>query len=103
MRDEHLFIAELLQKYPDLNQEEREQLNRWLEEGNNKDFFNPILDKQILEEDLRQLNELKIESEHSWDKLLQFRSEQKKKTKIFWLNSWKTYAVAASVIVILGI
>lgn len=102
MRDEHLFIAELLQKYPDLNQEEREQLNRWLEEGNNKDFFNPILDKQILEEDLRQLNELKIESEHSWDKLLQFRSEQKK-TKIFWLSSWKTYAVAASVVVLLGI
>lgn len=103
MRDEHFFIAELLQKYPDLNQEEREQLNRWLEEGNNKDFFNPILDKHILEEDLRQLNELKIESEHSWDKLLQFRSEQKKKARIFWLNSWKTYVAAASVVVLLGI
>jgi transmembrane sensor len=92
-----------LEKYPDLNQEEREQLNRWLEQGNNKDFFNPILDKQILEEDLRQLDELKIESEQSWEKLLQFRSEQKKKARIFWLNSWKTYAVAASVVMVLGI
>jgi transmembrane sensor len=103
MRDEHLFIAELLEKYPDLNHEEREQFNRWLGQGNNKDFFNPILDKEILEEELRQLDELKIESEQrgSWEKLLQFRIGPQK-TKTIRLNNWRLYAAAASIIMILG-
>ncbi|OQP67825.1 FecR family protein [Niastella populi] len=104
MRDEHYLIAELLQKYPDLNQEEREQFNQWLEQGNNKEFFNQILDKEILEEELRQLDELKIESEQrgSWEKLLQFRVKPQKLNTI-WLNNWKMYAAAASIITILGV
>lgn len=102
MRDEHLFIAELLEKYPDLNQEEREQFNRWLEEGENKDFFNQILDKEVLEEELRQLNELKIESEErqSWEKLIRVRQQR---GRIFQWNNWKKYTVAASIIMILGV
>lgn len=102
MQDEHLFIAELLEKYPDLNQEQREQLNRWLEQGNNKDLFEQIRDKQILEEELRQLDELKIESKQrqSWEKLIQLRQQR---GKIFQWNNWKMYAAAASIITILGV
>lgn len=104
MRDEHYFIAELLEKYPDLNQEEREQFNQWLEQGNNKDFFHQILDKEILEEELRQLDELKIESElrGSWEKLLQFRVKPQKLNTIWW-NNWRMYAAAASIITILSV
>ncbi|OQP59115.1 hypothetical protein A3860_38770 [Niastella vici] len=98
MQDEHLFIAGLLQKYPDLNQEEQEQLNRWLEQGNNRNYFNQILDKGILEEDLRQLDQLKTESRQSWEKLLRLKQGQ---AKVFRLKNSVFYAAAAAAIIII--
>jgi transmembrane sensor len=99
MRDEHYVIAELLEKYPDLNQEEQAQLNTWLEQGDNKNLFERIINKEGLKEVLRDLDQLKIESERSWDKLLQIRL-RRGQGKLFFL---RRYVVAASVIMILGV
>ena len=99
-------IADLVQKHlnDDLNEQERQELDNWLQESEeNRLFFEHLTDEKSLS---ATLSEYEISKDIVYGKIkkaIPLNGEKKKKTAgIVWLNPRRITAVAASILVVSG-
>ena len=102
MQEVHFLIAEILSKYPELNQEEEAVLISWLAEKNNQEIFDTISDKDNLKRKLQRIDQLQKDNERCWTKLNAQTNETTIERSIGWWDGWKKYAAAAAIILVLS-
>lgn len=104
MTEQHIIIGRILAKYPAISQEEREIINTWLEENDNhKQLMETLTNENDRGQLLDRYVQMKKEEGQEWEHLMGLLGEEPGRRKIGGWNSWKTYSVAASILVLLSI
>jgi ferric-dicitrate binding protein FerR (iron transport regulator) len=104
MKEQHIIIGKILAQYPAISELDQEILNKWLEESeDHKQLLQSLTNENDRGQLLDRYVQMKKEEGQEWDQLVRMVGEVPKKRRIGGWNSWKNYAVAASIIVLLSI